>query len=260
MPPSVLYRFAGDPDAFDEWLQRVPPGQASPDEPGAEPHDGVDLAEGRHPVFLHDVALAGRTLTVDVTQFLTGQDAVVAYQADHPDDPDGPPMADQHGAQPRIEQYPRHPSGGLAPSAPGPARTDRHGRDAAPQHRGVRSDEPEVGAGGEDPRSGVHDVEVGQVGAGVDHLGDAVVRDQGLPVVLGPDRDAVGVVRPGERGRVGTTVDAGDVGGGARLSTCLSGVEPGWGSPSRCRTGSWCRTPRSRRPASAGGWGCRWPR
>ncbi len=88
---SVLYRLAGDPDAFYEWLQRVPPGQASPDEPGAEPHDGVDLADGRHPVFLHDVDLAGRTLTVDVIQFLTGQDAVVAYQADHPDDPDGPP-------------------------------------------------------------------------------------------------------------------------------------------------------------------------
>jgi hypothetical protein len=42
-------------------------------------------------VLLHAADLPGRTLTVDVIQFLTGQAARDAYQADHPDDPDGPP-------------------------------------------------------------------------------------------------------------------------------------------------------------------------
>lgn len=35
--------------------------------------------------------MAGRTLTVDVIQFLTGREAEEAYHRDHPEDPLGPP-------------------------------------------------------------------------------------------------------------------------------------------------------------------------
>ncbi len=88
---SVLYLLEGEHDVFYEWLQLVPPGRVPPDDPGEAASDGVDLADGRHPVLLHAADLPGRTLTVDVIQFLTGQAAIDAYQADHPDDPDGPP-------------------------------------------------------------------------------------------------------------------------------------------------------------------------
>jgi hypothetical protein len=92
---SVIYLLEGEHDVFYEWLQLVPPGQASSsgEEPAAAPVDqpGYELPDGRHPVLLHAADLPGRTLTVDVIQFLTGQAAIDAYQEDHPEDPDGPP-------------------------------------------------------------------------------------------------------------------------------------------------------------------------
>lgn len=51
----------------------------------------MDLADGRHPVFIEEVNLARGTMVVDVIQFLTGEEARQAYLRDHPDDPDGPP-------------------------------------------------------------------------------------------------------------------------------------------------------------------------
>ena len=88
---SVLYLLEGEHDVFYEWLQLGPPGQVPPEDEGAAAGGGTDLDDGRHPVLLHAADLPGRTLTVDVIQFLTGQAAIDAYQADHPDDPDGPP-------------------------------------------------------------------------------------------------------------------------------------------------------------------------
>jgi hypothetical protein len=91
---SVIYLLEGEHDRFYEWLQLVPPGQVPPEEDDtAAPVDqpGYELPDGRHAVLLHAADLPGRTLTVDVIQFLTGQAARDAYQADHPDDPDGPP-------------------------------------------------------------------------------------------------------------------------------------------------------------------------
>ena len=89
---SVLYLIEGEHDVFYEWLQLVPPGQGPRiDDPEEAAGRGMDLADGRHAVLLHAADLPGRTLTVDVIQFLTGQEAIDAYQADHPDEPDGPP-------------------------------------------------------------------------------------------------------------------------------------------------------------------------
>jgi hypothetical protein len=88
---SVIYLLEGEHDVFYEWLQLVPPGHPLPDGDDEATGDGMDLADGRHPALLHAADLPGRTLTVDVIQFLTGQEAIDAYQADHPDDPGGPP-------------------------------------------------------------------------------------------------------------------------------------------------------------------------
>lgn len=105
--PPVLYKLEGDLDAFYEWLQYAPPGQVpdAPEEPDAAP--GTDLADGRHAVLLHGADLPGRRLTVDVIQFLTGEEARIAYAEDNPEDPDGPPN-DYHirNVNPRLRTLP----------------------------------------------------------------------------------------------------------------------------------------------------------
>lgn len=49
------------------------------------------LDDGRHAAYLQGIDVAASTVTVDVIQFLTGQEAVDAYRAEFPDDPSGPP-------------------------------------------------------------------------------------------------------------------------------------------------------------------------
>jgi hypothetical protein len=57
-----------------------------------EPGDaGAALEDGRHASHVHRLDVHGRTITVDVVQFLTGQAATEAYRRAHPEDPDGPP-------------------------------------------------------------------------------------------------------------------------------------------------------------------------
>lgn len=51
----------------------------------------LDLADGRHPVFITAIDVPARTVTFDVVQFLTGSAAVEAYHQDYPSDPEGPP-------------------------------------------------------------------------------------------------------------------------------------------------------------------------
>ena len=47
------------------------------------------LDEGRDPAFLTRLDDADRTIEFDLIQFLTGDEAFVAFQEDHPDDPEG---------------------------------------------------------------------------------------------------------------------------------------------------------------------------
>jgi hypothetical protein len=66
-------------------------------EPGAsEPTPGPDTAleDGRHPAYLVGLDVPGGTVTVDVIQFLTGDEAIAAYREDTPEDPDGDPPND----------------------------------------------------------------------------------------------------------------------------------------------------------------------
>jgi hypothetical protein len=102
--PPVLYQIEGDQDGFYEWLQLVPPGRV-PDEPDAAP--ATDLADGRHAVLLHSADLPGRRLTVDVIQFLTGEEARIAYAEDHPEDSHGPPNGYHiRNVNPRLRTLP----------------------------------------------------------------------------------------------------------------------------------------------------------
>lgn len=90
---SVLYLLEGERDVFYEWLQLAPPNgsPASDDDASAgDQQPGTDLADGRHAALLRAADIPGRTLTVDVIQFLTGQAAIDAYHADHPEDPGNP--------------------------------------------------------------------------------------------------------------------------------------------------------------------------
>jgi hypothetical protein len=60
------------------------------DEPAATPV----LEDGRHPAYLVALDVPGRTVTVDVIQFLTGDEAIAAYREASPEDPDGDPPND----------------------------------------------------------------------------------------------------------------------------------------------------------------------
>jgi hypothetical protein len=48
------------------------------------------LVDGRHPVFLTDINVIGRSIEFDLIQYLTGDEAIFAWREDHPNDP-GPP-------------------------------------------------------------------------------------------------------------------------------------------------------------------------
>jgi hypothetical protein len=52
------------------------------------PHRAPVLANGRHCVWLTRLDLGSRTLTFDVVQWLTGEEADEAFHRDHPEAPD----------------------------------------------------------------------------------------------------------------------------------------------------------------------------
>ena len=69
--------------------------EAMPDDGAAAPPDEdaapAELADGRHPVYLHEVDVTARTLRVDLVQFLTGDEASQAFLTDNPGETEGPP-------------------------------------------------------------------------------------------------------------------------------------------------------------------------
>lgn len=54
------------------------------------PDEPAELEDGRHPAYIAATDIKASTITVDVIQFLTGEDAVAAHAEDHPDEPEGP--------------------------------------------------------------------------------------------------------------------------------------------------------------------------
>ena len=66
-------------------------GPAAPAPPATAPAVEPALEDGRHPVFLTMLDSTARTVEFDLIQFLTGDEAVVAWDAVHPEEPGGPP-------------------------------------------------------------------------------------------------------------------------------------------------------------------------
>jgi hypothetical protein len=50
---------------------------------------GPVLDDGRHPAILTRLDVADRTIEFDLIQFLTGDEALAAFEKDHPDEPEG---------------------------------------------------------------------------------------------------------------------------------------------------------------------------
>jgi len=125
-------------------------------------------------------------------------------------------VADRHDTQPHRLQQRGHVAGGLALAHPGAH--GGHGDDRATraQRRAAGARHDEVGTCGDHARGEVHDLGVRQVGVGEDHGVHPLTRDERLQTGLVDDRDAVRIVRPGERGRVGAAVDVGNLRRGER--------------------------------------------
>lgn len=66
-------------------------GPAAPAPPATAPTADPVLEDGRHPVYLTALDTTAQTVEFDLIQFLTGDEAVVAWDAAHPDEPGGPP-------------------------------------------------------------------------------------------------------------------------------------------------------------------------
>ncbi len=78
---------SGDPDVCIVWTDDDMPWN----QPGLVPDVvEVDLEDGRHAVYLHGIDTDARTLTFDVVQWLTGEEARAAWEEES-GEPDGPP-------------------------------------------------------------------------------------------------------------------------------------------------------------------------
>jgi hypothetical protein len=125
-------------------------------------------------------------------------------------------VAHDHDAQAPLLEEDRDPAGRLALACAGARRADRDDRTPAGQHRPARAEQDEVRAGGEGTRRGVHDVLVADVAVGEHHGVGALVADHPLELLLGDDGDAGRVARAGQRRRVVTVGDPGDLRRGER--------------------------------------------
>jgi hypothetical protein len=90
--PSPEPPVQADPEPAEPAPEPEPPPPPEPPADGpADPEQPV-IDDGRHPTYLVALDVGGRSITVDVIQFLTGEAAVAAYEEDVPEDPDvGPP-------------------------------------------------------------------------------------------------------------------------------------------------------------------------
>ncbi len=99
----------------------------------------------------------------------------------------------------------------LALAGAGARRPGRDDRLRALDHRVDGSEQHEVGPAGERPAGLVHDELVGDVAVGEDDAVDLLAREDLLELLLGDDRDPLGVERAGQLRRVAPILDAGDL-------------------------------------------------
>ncbi len=79
-------------DAADPTDEATEVAEPTDEQPTDEQAGDAVIEDGRHPTFLVALDETDPTVTFDLIQFLTGEQAAVAYAEDVPDDPDpGPP-------------------------------------------------------------------------------------------------------------------------------------------------------------------------
>jgi hypothetical protein len=98
------------PTADEEEEEEEPAASPQPAEPEAtSPGSDVVLEDGRHPVHLIELDVAGRRVTFDLIQFFTGEEAIAAYREDgraDPDDLDPPNDYYIRNVNPRLRTLP----------------------------------------------------------------------------------------------------------------------------------------------------------
>jgi hypothetical protein len=109
-------------------------------------------------------------------------------------------MAHRHHAQASVEERPADLARGLALPAARAHGADADDGHARLEHRAASAEQDVVRSARDRPRSEVHDVTVRDVAVGEDHLVDVQVADELLEVLLGMDRDALGIAGPREPG------------------------------------------------------------
>jgi hypothetical protein len=94
----------------EEEEEEEPAASPQPAEPEAtSPGSDVVLEDGRHPVHLIELDVAGRRVTFDLIQFFTGEEAIAAYREDgraDPDDLDPPNDYYIRNVNPRLRTLP----------------------------------------------------------------------------------------------------------------------------------------------------------
>ncbi len=70
------------------------------------PDEPTDLEDGRHPAYIADIDVNASTITVDVIQFLTGDDALAAYAEEHPGETRPPYEYYIRNVNPRLRTLP----------------------------------------------------------------------------------------------------------------------------------------------------------
>ena len=120
-------------------------------------------------------------------------------------------VAHDGGAQAALAQLARQPAAHRRFAAAGAHR--RHGdhRHARADHGALRAEQREIGAGGKGARSAMHHFGMGEVAVGEYDLFEFLLADQGFEFGLGQDRNAPGIKRTCQRGRIAPSGDAGNL-------------------------------------------------
>ncbi|VTR70718.1 hypothetical protein DESC_830035 [Desulfosarcina cetonica] len=113
-----------------------------------------------------------------------------------------------------LLQDPHHMPAGLGLATAGAYGADRDDRALGGQHGVGSTDDDEIGAGGSHLGGLVHDLHVGHVTVGKGHQIDLFSPDQFHQLIVGNNRDALGIAAARQLGRIDPAVDIGNLGGG----------------------------------------------
>ncbi len=123
-------------------------------------------------------------------------------------------MANDHHPPAGGAQDAAKMAGGLRFAAAGAHGADRKDRAMGGQHGAGGAEQNEIGAGSGDQRRLVHDLAMGDVAVGENHLPDTMAGDQPRQLRFGENRNPLWVAAAGQFRRVEATGNIGDLRGG----------------------------------------------